>query len=69
MGGAGIFLKQYISDAERGRIEELKDICILNQKNIHKAALEVAAENKNALNLYKSCGFAGSSVTDYYEAL
>lgn len=40
---------------------------ILNQENIHNAALEVSAENKNALNLYKSCGFTESSVTDYYE--
>lgn len=29
--------------------------------------LEVACENKNALNLYKSCGFIEKSVMDYYE--
>jgi GNAT superfamily N-acetyltransferase len=29
--------------------------------------LEVASENKNALNLYKSCGFEEKSVMDYYE--
>lgn len=40
---------------------------ILNENNIHKVGLEVAAENKNALNLYKSCGFEEQSVTDYYE--
>jgi ribosomal protein S18 acetylase RimI-like enzyme len=40
---------------------------MFNRDNIHNAALEVAAENKNALNLYKSCGFAEESVTDYYE--
>lgn len=40
---------------------------ILNKNNIHKAALEVAAQNKNALNLYKSCGFAEQSVIDYFE--
>lgn len=40
---------------------------MFNKNNIHNAALEVAAENKNALNLYKSCGFAEESVTDYYE--
>ncbi len=42
-------------------------LCIINKKNIHNAALEVAAQNKNALNLYKSCGFVEESVTDYYE--
>lgn len=40
---------------------------ILSKNNIHTAALEVAAQNKNALNLYKSCGFVEESVTDYYE--
>lgn len=40
---------------------------ILNKNDIHKAALEVAAQNKNALSLYKSCGFAEMSVTDYFE--
>lgn len=42
---------------------------ILNKNNIHNAALEVAAQNKNALNLYKSCGFVEQSVMDYYECL
>lgn len=40
---------------------------VLNKNNIHKAALEVAAHNKNALNLYKSCGFVEQSVMDYFE--
>jgi ribosomal protein S18 acetylase RimI-like enzyme len=40
---------------------------ILNRNNIHKVGLEVAAQNKNALELYKSCGFEELSVTDYYE--
>lgn len=40
---------------------------ILNKNNIHKAALEVASHNKNALNLYKSCGFVEQSVMDYFE--
>lgn len=40
---------------------------ILDINNIHNAALEVAAQNKNALNLYKSCGFVEQSVMDYYE--
>lgn len=40
---------------------------ILSKNNIQSVALEVAAENKNALNLYKSCGFEEKSVTDYYK--
>lgn len=42
---------------------------ILNKNNIYNAALEVATQNKNALNLYKSCGFVEQSVMDYYECL
>jgi ribosomal protein S18 acetylase RimI-like enzyme len=41
---------------------------ILNQKGIHTVALEVNAQNKNALHLYKSCGFVEESATDYFEA-
>jgi ribosomal protein S18 acetylase RimI-like enzyme len=40
---------------------------ILNRNNIHMVGLEVAAQNINALGLYKSCGFEEQSVTDYYE--
>ncbi|GLC32868.1 GNAT family N-acetyltransferase [Clostridium omnivorum] len=40
---------------------------ILKYYNIHSVGLEVAAENKNALNLYKACGFEEKSVMDYYE--
>lgn len=40
---------------------------ILRENGIHKAALEVAVQNKNALNLYKSCGFVEEYVMDYYE--
>lgn len=39
---------------------------ILSKNNIHSAALEVAAKNKNALNLYKSCGFVEKGIMDYY---
>lgn len=39
---------------------------ILKYYNIHSVGLEVAAENKNALNLYKACGFKEMSVMDYY---
>lgn len=41
---------------------------ILSKNNIHTVGLEVAAQNKNALSLYTSCGFKEESVTDYYEA-
>jgi ribosomal protein S18 acetylase RimI-like enzyme len=41
---------------------------ILKDNNINKASLAVAASNKNALNLYKSCGFVEESVMDYFEA-
>lgn len=40
---------------------------IIKKNGIQKAALSVAANNKNALNLYKSCGFEEQSVMDYYE--
>lgn len=40
---------------------------LLNQRGIHNAALEVAAGNNNALNLYKSCCFEEQSVMDYFE--
>lgn len=40
---------------------------ILNYNNIHNVGLEVASENKNALSLYKACGFEEKSVMDYYE--
>lgn len=42
-------------------------LALFNNYSIHNVALEVAAQNKNALSLYKSCGFAEESVTDYYE--
>lgn len=42
-------------------------LIILSKNNFHNAALEVAADNRNALNLYKSCGFMEESVMDYYE--
>lgn len=42
-------------------IEKLKE-----QKPM-KIMLQVAAENLNALNLYRSCGFKETSTMDYYE--
>lgn len=42
-------------------IEKLKDA------KAAKIMLQVATENATALSLYKSCGFQGTSVMDYYE--
>lgn len=42
-------------------IEKLKEM------NASEVMLQVAAENSNALNLYKSCGFMETSTMDYYE--
>lgn len=50
-----------------GRQSLTAAICILNEKSIYDIELEVSTVNKNALNLYKSCGFVETSVTDYYE--
>ncbi len=50
-----------------GRQTLLAALHIIYEKNSHGAALEVAAENRNALHLYESCGFKVTSVTDYYE--
>jgi len=42
-------------------IEKLKD------GNANEIMLQVEAENANALNLYKSCGFVETSTMDYYK--
>jgi ribosomal protein S18 acetylase RimI-like enzyme len=39
----------------------------LKESNASEIMLQVAAENSNALNLYKSCGFMETSTMDYYE--
>lgn len=44
---------------------ERNDWLILKEKPA-KISLEVACENVNALNLYKSCGFAEVTSYDYY---
>lgn len=43
-----------------GAIEKLKE------KNLKDIMLQVAATNKKALSLYKSCGFEETSTMDYY---
>ena len=39
----------------------------LKEANASQVMLQVAAENANALSLYKSCGFKETSTMDYYE--
>lgn len=50
-----------------GRAILVKVIKKLKEANASEVMLQVAAENSNALNLYKSCGFVGTSTMDYYE--
>jgi ribosomal protein S18 acetylase RimI-like enzyme len=53
--------KGYGREILMGAIEKLKE---KNSKNI---MLQVASKNKNALNLYISCGFQETSTMDYYK--
>jgi ribosomal protein S18 acetylase RimI-like enzyme len=39
----------------------------LMEKNPKEIKLQVVTENRNALNLYKSCGFEETSTMDYYK--
>lgn len=50
-----------------GRALLLMAIEKLKEANAQEIMLQVAAENANALNLYKSCGFAETSTMDYFE--
>lgn len=49
-----------------GREILLQSIYKLKEKNAKSIMLQVATQNENALNLYKSCGFEKRSVMDYY---
>jgi ribosomal protein S18 acetylase RimI-like enzyme len=53
----------------KGYGRELLTLAIekLKEKNPKDIMLQVAAKNKNALDLYKSCGFEETSTMDYYE--
>lgn len=46
-----------------GAIEKLKEC------NVEEIMLQVVTKNRNALNLYKSCGFEETSTMNYYEIL
>jgi ribosomal protein S18 acetylase RimI-like enzyme len=50
-----------------GRALLLLAIEKLREANAQEIMLQVAAENSNALNLYKSCGFEETSTMDYFE--
>jgi len=52
-----------------GRKIILKSIEMLKTMNAEKIMLQVEAENSNALNLYKSCGFVETSTMDYFEVI
>jgi len=41
----------------------------LKERNVNEIMLQVLTKNKNALNLYKSCGFEETSTMNYYEIL
>ena len=55
--------KGYGRDILMWGIEELKE---MNSKEV---MLQVSVVNKNALNLYKSCGFEETSTMDYYKLI
>ena len=50
-----------------GRAILLMAIEKLKEAKADEVMLQVVAENTNALNLYKSCGFTETSTMDYYE--
>lgn len=53
--------KGYGREILMGAIQKLK------AADCQEIILQVVAKNKNALNLYKSCGFVETSTMDYYE--
>lgn len=50
-----------------GRAILMQAIEKLKETGANEVMLQVEAENANALNLYKSCGFEETSTMDYYE--
>ena len=52
-----------------GRKILLKAIEALEAMKAESIMLQVEAQNSNALNLYKSCGFVETSTMDYYELI
>lgn len=52
-----------------GRASLVKVLNKLKGENISKIELDVEIKNKNALNLYKSCGFKEGSIMNYYRMI
>ncbi|MBS5949174.1 MAG: GNAT family N-acetyltransferase [Clostridium sp.] len=52
-----------------GRASLVKGLNKLKGENISKIELDVEIKNKNALNLYKSCGFKEGSIMNYYRMI
>lgn len=52
-----------------GRQALTETLNIINKGYIFDIELDVAIENKKALNLYKSCGFKEQSLMNYYEVI
>lgn len=71
-GVGGIFGLGVLSEHQgqgHGRALLLKAVEKLQEAEMKKIFLQVAAENEKALRLYKSCGFQETSIMDYYEAI
>jgi len=69
-GVGGIFGLGVLPDHRRkglGRAILMMAINKLREKKANQIMLQVATENLNALNLYKSCGFEETTTMDYYE--
>ena len=52
-----------------GRQALTETLNIINKDSIYDIELDVAVENKKALNLYKFCGFEEKSLMNYYEII
>lgn len=65
VSGFGIYPEFRSKGYGRQALTETLDI--INKGHIYDIGLDVAIENKKALNLYKSCGFEEQSLMNYYE--
>jgi GNAT superfamily N-acetyltransferase len=50
-----------------GRAALMETLRIIEEQGIKFSSLDVICTNKNALNLYKSCGFKEVSIMNYYQ--
>ncbi|MDO5517181.1 MAG: GNAT family N-acetyltransferase [Clostridium sp.] len=65
--GFGIKPEYRCNGFGRSALEETVNLIL--GKNIEDIRLDVACENKTALNLYKKCGFKENSVMNYYKIM